>query len=181
MIKNLTSIAILFGFSILFQKNFTPVDTGSKVHFVIKNFGISTGGDFSGLKGTIIFDPKSLTTSKLNVSVSASTIDTDNNSRDNSLKSAEYFDVKKFPEISLESTKISVGNNPEGIYLFTGNITIHGVKRGITFPFNAELISGDYVFTGNFDLNRLDFGVGEKSAVLSNKVSVSLKVIAKRK
>lgn len=181
MIRQFALIFLIIGSSLFFQKNYEPVDQGSKVHFVIKNFGISTGGDFKGLKGSVIFDPKALSSSKIDVSIAATTVDTDNSSRDKSLRSDEYFDVTKYPEINLVSTKISLANNPEGVYLFTGNITIHGVKRGITFPFNAELISGDYLFTGNFDLNRLDFGVGEKSAVLSNKVSVSLKVIAKQK
>ena len=181
MIRNTTLIVLIFGATLFLQNNYVPVDQGSRVHFVIKNFGINTGGDFTQLKGSVIFDPKELASAKFNVSISAATIDTDNKSRDNSLRSDEYFDVKKYPEINLESTKISLANNPDGIYLFTGNISIHGIKRGITFPFNADLIGGDYVFTGNFDLNRLDFGVGEKSAVLSNKVSVSLKVIAKRK
>ena len=181
MIKNLAFILFTIGSTIFLQGNFVPVDQGSKVHFVIKNFGINTGGDFKGLKGSVIFNPKTLAQSKFNVSILASTIDTDNQSRDNSLRSEEYFDVKKYPEINLESTKISLANNPDGVYLFTGNISIHGIKRGITFAFNADLINGDYIFTGNFDLNRLDFGVGEKSTVLGNKVSVSLKVIAKPK
>ena len=181
MIKNLAALLFIFLSSIFFQKGYAPVDQGSKVHFVIKNFGISTGGDFTGLKGTVNFDPQALSSSKFNVSISATTVDTDNNSRDKSLRSDEYFEVAKYPEINLESTKISLSNSADGVYLFTGNITIHGVKRGIIFPFNAELINGDYLFTGNFDLNRLDFGVGDRSAVLSNKVAVSLKVIAKRK
>ena len=182
MIRQFAFIFLLIGSSLFFQKPYEPIDQGSKVHFVIRNFGINTGGDFKGLKGSVIFDPKALSSSKFDVSVSATTIDTDNNLRDNSLRSDEYFDVKKYPEINIASTKISLAeNNQAGEYLFTGNISIHGVKRGITFPFNAELINGDYMFTGIFDLNRLDFGVGEKSAVLSNKVSISLKVIAKQK
>lgn len=181
MIKNLAALLFISLSSLFIQKGYVPVDQGSKVHFVIKNFGIKTGGDFTGLKGTIDFDPKDLSSSKFNVSVSVATIDTDNNSRDKSLRSDEYFDVTKYPEINLESTKISLANSTDGVYLFTGNITIHGVKRGIVFPFNAELISGDYIFTGDFGLNRLDFGVGQKSAVLSSIVSVSLKVVAKRK
>ncbi|MEO6819651.1 MAG: YceI family protein [Ginsengibacter sp.] len=181
MIRQFVFIFFIIGSSLIFQKSYVPVDQGSKVHFVIRNFGINTGGDFTGLKGSINFDPKALSSSKLDVSIAATTVDTDNSSRDKSLRSDEYFDVKKYPEINLASTKISLANNSEGAYIFTGNITIHGVKRGITFPFNAELVNGDYVFTGNFDLNRLDFGVGEKSAVLSNKVSISLKVIAKQK
>lgn len=164
------------------SQEFAPTDVGSKVHFVIKNFGINTGGDFTGLKGSIIFNPNDLTTSQFNVTVAASTVDTDNQSRDKSLRSAEYFDVQKYPDIRLTSTKISATNKTAtGFYYFTGNISIHGVTKTISFPFKAELINNDYLFTADFDLNRLDFGVGEKSSVLSNKVSLSLKVMAKKK
>ena len=181
MIRQPALLFLIIGSSLFFQKNYVPVDQGSKIHFVIRNFGINTGGDFTGLKGTVIFDPNALPSSKFDVSISAGTIDTDNSTRDKSLRSDEYFDVNKYPNINLSSTKISVANSSDGAYLFTGNITIHGVKRGIVFPFNAEIIDDDYLFTANFDLNRLDFGIGQKSAVLSNKVAVNLKVIAKRK
>ena len=42
------------------QSSLTPVDKESKVHFVIKNFGLNTGGDLSGIKGSIKFDPENL-------------------------------------------------------------------------------------------------------------------------
>ncbi len=63
-------------------QNYKPVDEGSKVHFTIKNFGISTGGDLSGLKGNIHFDPVNPVTSDFTVSVDVKTIDTDNENRD---------------------------------------------------------------------------------------------------
>jgi polyisoprenoid-binding protein YceI len=49
--------SFLFFSVLVFGQNYTPVDEGSKVHFVIDNFGIATGGDFKGLTGTIKFDP----------------------------------------------------------------------------------------------------------------------------
>ena len=70
---------------------------GSKVHFTIKNFGIKTGGDLSGLKGEIYFFTTDLAACRFNVTVDASTVDTDNGSRDDHLKGSEYFDVEKFP------------------------------------------------------------------------------------
>lgn len=162
-------------------QNFKPVDTASKVHFVIKNFGISTGGDFSGLKGDIFFSPDNLASCKFNVSVAASTIDTDNPARDKHLKSDEFFDVEKFPEIKMVSGKIQKTNKTNGgFYYFTGNLTIHGITKPISFPFHAEKIKNDYLFTGNFEIDRLDFQVGEKSVVLGSTVMVSLSVLAKK-
>lgn len=165
----------------IFAQNYSPVDSLSKVHFVIKNFGINTGGDFSNLKGNIRFLPESSSESHFDVSVSASTIDTDNSMRDNNLKSDEYFDATKYPKISLVSTKIDKTNKTgEGYYYFTGNLTIKGITKVISFPFQAKAQDNGYLFTGNFQIDRTEFGVGEKNIVLSNLVAVTLSVFAKK-
>jgi polyisoprenoid-binding protein YceI len=162
-------------------QNYKPVDAGSKVHFVIKNFGIATGGDLSGTEGKIYFSPDSLSECSFDVTVASSTVNTNNGMRDKSLVSDEYFDATKYPLLRLVSTKIGKTNKTDsGFYYFTGNLTIKGVTREISFPFEAKKINDDYVFTGNFEIDRTQFGVGEKSMVLSNYVAVSLKVIAKK-
>jgi len=180
MIRNILAFVILLSINARSQ-NYTPSDEGSKVHFIIKNFGINTGGDFSGLKGQIVFSPEEVADSKFDVTVSASTIDTDNEMRDKNLASDEYFDAAKFPVIKMVSTKISKTNKTtDGFYFFTGDLTIKGVTKSISFPFQVKKINDGYIFTGNFDIDRTDFGVGEKNIVLSNKVSVSLSVTAKK-
>lgn len=180
MFKNILAFLILISINGQSQ-NYTPLDSGSKVHFIIKNFGISTGGDFSGLKGHIVFSPKNVADSKFEVTVSASTIDTDNEMRDKNLTSDEYLDAAKFPEIKIVSTKISKTNKTtDGFYFFTGDLTIKGVTKTISFPFQVKKINDNYLFSGNFDIDRTEFGVGEKNIVLGNKVSVSLSVTAKK-
>lgn len=178
---------LLFFFSFLifslstFSQKYKPLDAGSKVHFVIKNFGISTGGDISALKGDINFIPANVSASSFSVSVDVKTIDTDNGTRDEHLKSKEYFNSEKYPEITLVSTKISTTNKTKaGWYFFTGNLTMHGITKPISFPFTAMQKGGDYLFSGSFTINRLDFGVGSSSAVLSNAVKISLSVLAKK-
>lgn len=162
-------------------QNYVPKDTGSKVHFVIKNFGINTGGDLSGLKGKIYFLPDSLGKSRFDVTVAVSTIDTDNNMRDKDLTREEYFNVAQFPVIRMVSTKIAKTNKTmDGFYFFTGNLTIKGTTKTVSFPFQAKKINNGYLFTGDFEIDRLDFKVGEKNIVLSNKVAVSLSVTAKK-
>lgn len=180
ILKNML-FSLLFISTVATAQNYKPTDAGSKVHFVIKNFGISTGGDFTGLKGDIYFLPGDLSKCKFNVCVSASTIDTDNSSRDNHLRSDEYFDVQKYPDITIVSTKIEKTNKTStGFYYFTGDITMHGITKTISFPFQATKVKDDYLFTGEFEIERLAFGVGEKSAVLGDKVIVTLSVLAKK-
>ncbi len=161
------------------QKAISPVDEGSKVHFVIKNFGFKTGGDFSGLKGTIKFDSKNPAASSFDVTVNSSTIDTDNDSRDGHLRKEEYLDVKKYPTIHMASTKIQ-GTVKPGRYQFNGNLTIKGTTKPISFQFVVEEKEGGWMFTSDdIKLNRRDYGVGGSSVSMADELKVSLSVLAR--
>jgi len=94
---------------------------------------------------------------------------------------SEYFDAEKYPEIIITSTKIDKTNKTEsGFYYFTGTLTMHGITKPISFPFHIEKVNDTYLFTGEFEINRLDYGVGSNSTVLSSTVNVSLSVLAKK-
>jgi|SRR5438552_14835183 len=161
------------------SQQYKPVDGKSDVKFAIKNFGISTSGSLNGLKGTITFNPADLPSSSFNVSVDVNTINTGIDSRDDHLKKEEYFNVEKFPSITFVSTSIT--KDPNG-YNVTGNLTIKGITKTISFPFNVQNMvqsqDAGIILTGNFSINRKDFDVGGSSAVLGNNVDVSLKVVA---
>ena len=165
-------------FIALFQ-NYQPVDSGSKVRFVIKNFGIKTGGTFEGLAGNIHFDPTNLSASSFEVSVDTKTVDTDLEARDNHLRKPEYFDVEKYPTLNFKSTKITKTNKPEYLYIF-GNLTIKGITKEVKFPFTATSKGDDYLFEGEFIINRKDFGVGGNSFSMADELTVELSVIAKK-
>ena len=170
---------LLFTGSFAFaQKKLIPTDTGSKIHFTIKNFGINTGGDFTGMKGTIVFDAAKPATAAFDVSVEAKTVDTDNDSRDGHLRTDDYFDVVKFPEIKLVSTKVEA-TSKANTYMFTGNLIIKGVSKPQHFLFTALPKDGGYVFAADFEINRRDFNVGGNSAVLSDNVKISITAFAK--
>lgn len=173
-------IQSLFVATSALTQTFIPTDNESKVHFVIKNLGIKTGGNFSGLTGTIVFDPKALPNSSFNVSVKANSLNTDNNARDKHLRNSEYFDTDKYPVISFVSTKITE-STLTGRFYITGNLTIKDVTKHIEFGFSATPLPTGYFFEGVFYLNRLDYGVGSSSIVLANNLKVSLSVSVKNK
>jgi polyisoprenoid-binding protein YceI len=177
------SIKILFATLLIsnfaLAQTYLATDEGSKVHFTIKNFGIKTGGDFTGLKGTIVFNPKALATSSMNVSVDANSVNTDNGSRDKHLRKEEYFNVEKFPLLTFVSTKITESSTAGRFFIF-GNLTIKGVTKAIQFGFSATPSASGYAFTGDFEINRRDFGVGGSSAVMADKLKVTLTVSAKK-
>jgi len=169
---------LFFGNAVIAQSSLTPVDADSKVHFVIKNFSIKTGGDFSGLKGTIKFEPEKFASSSFDVTVDAATVDTDNSSRDDHLRKAEYFDVNTYKTIHFKSTKI-VKSTTAGRFYMYGDLTIKGVTKPVEFGFGATPKSGGYVFDGEFKINRRDFGVGGSSVSMSDNLTVTLAVFAK--
>ena len=179
MIKKVLTALALVCTATAFGQNYTATDAGSKVRFVIKNFGINTGGTFGGLAGTIVFDQANLAGASFNVSVDAKTVDTDMEARDNHLRKAEYFDVEKYPKLSFRSTKVTTTNKEGYLYMF-GVITIKNVSKEISFPFKQTSKDDGILFEGEFKLNRLDFGVGGKSFSMSDELNVELSVFAKK-
>lgn len=177
------SIKILFPllFAVLTasSQTLTPVDASSKVSFVIKNFGVKTNGTFNGLKGSINFDPKNLSTSSFSVSVNAASVNTGNDTRDKHLRKSEYFNAEKFPLITYVSTKITE-STIAGRFFVTGSLTIKGVSKEVKFGFNATPTDKGYVLAGDFDINRRDFGVGGSSISMSDNLKVALQIAATR-
>ena len=146
--------------------------TKSAVTFKIKNLGINTGGSIGGLQADVQFSPADLSAAKIEASVDAATINTDNSSRDEHLKSEDYFDVIKYPKITLKSISIKhkSGNNYSGEF----NLTIKGKTKLMEIPFVYTEKGNDIVFNSTFKLNRLDFGIGNSSMILSNEVTVNV-------
>ena len=176
MLLLLSLCSFVFSFA---QTVLTPVANASKIHFVIKNFGIKTGGDFSGIKGVIRFDPVNYSLSSFNVTVDANTIDTDNDTRDDHLKGSEYFDVEKYKTLAFKSTKVVRSSKAGRFYVF-GNLTIKNITKPVEFSFGATAKDGGYVFAGEFGINRRDFGIGGSSISMSDKLKVSLTVFANK-
>jgi polyisoprenoid-binding protein YceI len=158
-------------------QQFKATDEGSSIKFRIKNFGLETGGSFTGLEGTISFDPNDLTKDSLNLSVDAGSINTDNNMRDNHLRKEDYFDVQNYPRIRFVSTRVTVDNNAH--FTVSGKLTIKNTTQEITIPFTATPKNEGYIFTGEFRINRKDFKVGGSSTI-SNSLTVQFSVFAKK-
>ncbi len=178
--KNSLFIAVLlFSFvGVYAQKTMSPVASVSKVHFTIKNFGIKVGGDFSGLQGSIAFDPKLPAAGTMDVTIDANTIDTDNERRDKHLRSEDFFEVEKYPTIHIKSTKITT-TNKTGNFILYANLTIKNVTQAIAIPFTVTNTVAGFLFSGSFSIDRLQYHVGESSATMSDEVNIELNVIAK--
>jgi polyisoprenoid-binding protein YceI len=169
--RNLLLLLLIFSITVFGQnKKILPENI---VQFKIKNAGLSVEGSLKGLTGTIVFDPAKLATSSFEVSVDTKTINTGNDSRDGHLKKKDYFDVETYPKISFKSKKIEATKTG---YLATGNLTIKDKTKEIPLLFTYTEKNSQGVFTSSFVLNRLDFGVGESSWILSDDVTISLNI-----
>jgi polyisoprenoid-binding protein YceI len=114
----------------------------------------------------------------MDVTVQAKTVNTGNDMRDNHLRKPEYLEVKKYPVIRFVSVKITTSSKQGTLFMF-GKVTIKNVTKEVSFPFTAVPEQDGYLFTGEFRINRIDFGVGESSAV-SDNLTVLLKVFARK-
>lgn len=104
----------------------------SKVAFEVEHLKFSTvGGNFTDFEGTGSFDPSDLTKTSLQASVKTESVSTDNAKRDNHLKSADFFDVKKFPLMTFNSVRAE--KSGEKTFKLIGNITIKGVTKEVVF------------------------------------------------
>ena len=109
----------------------------SKVTFSVSNMAFNTvTGSFKGMEGTIHFLADDLTTSEIDVCIDASTVDTENEKRDEHLKNEDFFEVAKYPKICFKSSEIVKTTTG---YKTTGILTMHGVSETVTIPFGSSL------------------------------------------
>jgi polyisoprenoid-binding protein YceI len=109
---------------------FTVDPVHSSISFMIPHAGISTiHGRFNDFSGTFVIDSAEPTKSSFSLAIKIESVDTNNKKRDDHLQADDYFDVKKFPAITFQSTKVRA---VDGGYEVTGDLTIHGVTNPIT-------------------------------------------------
>lgn len=159
-------------------QQYRPTDQGSTITFMIKNFGFDTKGSFSGIDGTITWDPQHPDRSLFDVSIDATTINTDNSMRDEHLKQDDYFNTVRYPRIRFVSAGVT-GPGRGGHFTLNGKLTIKNTTKDISFPFIVTSLGDDLIFKGDFTINRRDFDVGGSSTI-SNQLTVSLTVLAKK-
>ena len=145
------------------------------VTFKIKNAGLNVDGSFTGLEAEIKFNQLKPEESTIKATVNSKSVNTGNDMRDEHIRKAEYFDVAKFPKITLQSTKIE----KTGPITFKGtfNLTMKGVTKVVVIPFTFMKIPEKSEFKGSFQINRRDYGVGGNSISLSDNATINLSIL----
>ncbi|MBL7857701.1 MAG: YceI family protein [Cyclobacteriaceae bacterium] len=149
----------------------TTIEKGVEpIRFEIKNAGITVNGTISNWEFDIVWDAKKLSNCKINGQANPTSIDTGIKLRDKHLQGRQYFHAEKFPVISLQSKKIV--STRKGNYNGIFEVQIRDVKKEIEIPFSVVTRSGKQNFKAEFNINRLDFNLGESSLVLGDEVKV---------
>ena len=178
----------------------------SNVGFTVKHLGISNVlGHFDDFAGTILFDEDNPSQSTLDVTIQTKSVNTGNSKRDDHLRSEDFFEVEKYPEMKFVSTsvkfmvpaasakakaaaKAAAGAQPKK-FVLTGDLTLHGVTKPVvlTGEFLGKMSMGTdmkkVAFTAHGSINRQDFGVKwnrmmEVTHVVSDDVNIDLEVEA---
>jgi polyisoprenoid-binding protein YceI len=153
----------------------------SKVVFTVTHMMISeVSGNFRDVSATLTQPNQDLTGSKVDVTIKAASINTDNEMRDNHLRSADFFDVTKYPEITFQSA--SFEKTGSDTYLIKGTLTMHGISKPVdlTAKFLGQMKNSRGMTITGFKattvINRTDFGLVWNKTLEAGGVLVSEKV-----
>ena len=162
------------------------IDTAhSSVSFSIRHIVSRTMGRFNDFSGSIVYDAENPANSTVSVTIVMDSFDTDNARRDGHIKSADFFDVEKYPEMTFVSSSVETKGD---MLMVTGDLTLHGVTRKVvlpvevlgvgTHPMTKTAVAG---FQAELIIKRSDFGVNnwtDVAGVVGDEVSVTLLVEA---
>jgi polyisoprenoid-binding protein YceI len=178
MMRKMVFVALL---ALPFAASAVPLQADpahSTAGFAVKHMKVTTvRGQFDKFTSTLDFNEKDPSKSSVTAEIDANTIDTRQESRDKHLKSAEFFDVAKYPTITFKSTKWQKGGNG---YKVTGDLTMHGVTKPVTLQVETDAKAhktpmGGSIYnahiTGN--LKRSDFGLTWNKTIEGGGVLVS--------
>jgi polyisoprenoid-binding protein YceI len=135
----------------------------SQVGFKIRHFVAKTGGQFDKYTGSITFDEKKPANFQADATIEATSINTANDKRDEHLRSADFFNVEKFPTIKFKSTKAEPQS--DGTIKVTGDFTMLGVTKPIVLSVEVGGVTKDpwggtrAGFSAKGKINRKEFGM----------------------
>lgn len=135
-------------------------------------------GQFGGVKGTVVYDPKAPTTSTVQATIDCTTINTGEPKRDSDLKGAEFFDIQHYPVMTFKSTKVEVAG--AGALKVTGNLTINAITRSVvlkvdgpTGPIKDTQGREKLGLNATTRVSRKDFGILYNPVMETGGVAVS--------
>jgi polyisoprenoid-binding protein YceI len=165
------------------SQDFTVDPVHSFVLFTIENRGVGhVAGMFRDISGTVDVDPAAGELTGLDITVKADSVFTNNEKRDEHLRSPDFFDARQFPVIHFKST--SVQRQQDDFFTVTGDLTMHGVTKEVTFDaeYNGHnekmnLVGG----TASLTVDRSDYGMDFLLPNIGDEVTLHLIIEAGQK
>jgi len=162
------------------QWSLQPKD--SKLTFVGTQAGAPFEGNFEKFTADMKFDPKDLPGSRFDVRIDLASVNTRDGERDDTIKSADLFDVKRWPTGHYVADKFA--DKGAGKFSATGKLTLRDVTRDVPIDFTFESKDGSVWLKGSASLKRLDFGVGQgewkDTATVANEVKIRFALLLKQ-
>jgi polyisoprenoid-binding protein YceI len=164
------------------------------VTFRVRHLGVAwVSGEFREFTGSFTFDTTNLAAASARLTIQTASVDTENERRDNHLRSPDFFAADSFPQITFQSRNVERGTAP-GMYRLVGDLTIRGITRPITLDVEVtgmRTIQGQQGRTvvAGFSLsgrvNRFDYGlrwnnVIEGTYVVADEVRIQVDIEARR-
>jgi polyisoprenoid-binding protein YceI len=158
------------------QSTYTLDKAHSSIAFSISHFYVSTTeGKFNDFDGKLTFAPGKPGEGAVTIHVAPGSIQTDSPARDEHLRTADFFDVAKFPSASFVSTAAVPRDGRTG--KLTGNFTLHGVTRPVTLDVTlrtADANAATLDFTATGTLKRSDFGITSYPGIIGDDVKLTI-------
>ncbi len=130
----------------------------SQINFVAEARFISANGFFDKWDAEVFLDPAKIENSSFKITIEAASINTRVAQRDNHLRSKDFFEVEKFPQITLVSKKVTKVS--EGKLSVLADLTMHGVTKQIEVPLTQVFYENNRGrYRATFELNRKEFGI----------------------
>ncbi|HET9597901.1 MAG TPA: YceI family protein [Anaeromyxobacteraceae bacterium] len=163
-------LALVPAFALAAPTTFKVDPSHSQVGFAVKHLVISTvRGQFAKYEGKVAFDDADPTKSTVEANIDVASIDTRVADRDTHLKSADFFDVAKYPTMTFKSTKVAKAGQDK--LQVTGDLTLHGVTKPVVLEVSTSPeVKGMFgetrrAFAASTKINRKDFGLTWNKAV----------------
>jgi len=152
----------------------------SKIEFIGAKVTGHHNGSFKKFSGTVDYAGQ-IEKSRVSITIDSSSLETDTPDLTKHLKTADFFDVAKYPEAKFESTEIKPGGEKGASHTVTGNLTLHGVTKSVTFPATITVNPGVITVESSFAINRKDFAInypGKTDDLIRDDVALALHVKA---
>jgi polyisoprenoid-binding protein YceI len=158
-------------------------NANSKVGFVGAKVTGSHEGSFEKFRGNVRLAGGKVEGSSVDVEIDTDSLKTDPDKLQTHLKSADFLDTAKFPKATFKSTEVKAGGAGGATHTITGNLSLHGKEKAVSFPATINVSSSEVLAKTEFSINRKDFDIvypGMPNDLIKEAVVIKLDIHAPR-